>query len=529
MTMTHPRKGFLMRSQFTPVRLLLVLMIASFSARPGLADPAPQAGTRLTLYNQGFAVVRETLPLDLKAGGNQVRFSDVTTHLEPASVILRDPSGKRSLQVLEQNYRADPVSQELLLSHYEGQMIDFVTTSADGQKQIVHGKIIRSGYVPAIQPYQSGFNGYGYYPSTPTSNQPIIEVDGKLQFSLPGMPIFPALTDDSILKPELNWTLDADKGGPFSAELAYVTSGLTWKADYNITAPTDNSEAQEQTVSIIGWITMTNQSGKTFDNAQIKLMAGDVNKIQPQNMMNGGGFGGGMMDAARSAAPPPVTEKSFDEYHLYTLQHATTLRDQETKQVEFIKAANVKSKILYIYDGAYVDPNRYNGYSYDNIRNTPDYGTQSNPKVWIMREIVNSEANGLGIPLPKGQVRFYRQDTDGQLEFIGDNEIDHTPKDETLRIYTGNAFDLTGERKQTSYKTNYDAHIADESFEVKVRNHKKTPVTMRVVEHLYRALNWEITSESTPHIKKDSTTVEFPVTLAPDEEKTIAYTVHYTW
>ena len=231
----------------------------------------------LTIYNEDFAVVRQELPLDLKAGENQVNVNDITIHLEPDSVILRDPTGKHALRVLEQNYRADPISEPLLLSLYVGKTIDF-----EFQDKIIKGKVIRSGYVPHNY---FAMNRYGqqYYQNqmVGASEQPVIEVDGQLRFSLPGTPIFPSLTDDSILKPRLEWTLATDKGGKFPAEFSYVTGGMTWQADYNIVAP-----EKGDLVDIVGWVTMDNQTGKTFENARIKLMAGDVNKIQP-GAMNG--------------------------------------------------------------------------------------------------------------------------------------------------------------------------------------------------------------------------------------------------
>jgi hypothetical protein len=464
----------------------------------------------LTIYNQDFAVVRQELPLDLQSGVNHVNVDDITMHMEPDSVILRDPSAKRNLNVLEQNYRADPISQASLLSLYEGRTIDF----EQPDHTIVKGKIIRSGYV---RPDYFNVNGYnqGYQPE-----EPIIEIAGQLRFGLPGLPIFPDLAAETILKPRLEWTLATDKAGKFPAEFSYVTGGMSWQADYNIVAP-DKGDV----VDIVGWITMDNRTGKTFENARIKLIAGDVNKLRsnPQFAMRVA-----MAADSNGAMAPPVTEKAFDEYHLYTLQRTTTLRDRETKQVEFIHASGVVAKQLYIYDGARIDSNRYNGWSWENIRNDHSYGTESNTKVWVMREFVNSEANHLGMPLPKGRVRFYRSN-DGQIEFTGENTIDHTPKDEKVRIYTGNAFDLTGERKRTNYTVETRQNTATESFEIRVRNHKKEPVQIRVVEHLYRGSNWEITSKSDDYQKKDSQTIEFPVTVAPDAEKVIAYTARYSW
>ena len=509
----------------TPTAVAAVLLGLLFALPPVAAAPDPAPPDRaLTIYNQNFAVVRQTVPLDLKAGLNHVTVSDITYHLEPDSVVLRDPAGKRLLQIREQNYRADPVSQELLLSLYEGKTIDFQVQHGD-QTSIVPGKIVRSGYVPHTEAYGAFGSQYQYQQQSYASGaggQPIIDVNGKLQFVLPGTPLFPALPDDSILKPALDWQLVTDKAGPLNAELAYVTGGMTWKATYNVVSPEIG-----ETLDLTAWVTMDNESGRTFENARIKLMAGDVSKLSPSNVeYRGGGFGGALRSV--SASPPTVTEKSFDEYHLYTLANLTTLRDREIKQVEFAHAAQIPSTTLYVYDGFLVD-DRYNSWGYDNIRNQNDYGTQSNRKVYTMREFVNSAANGLGIPLPKGRMRFYRRDTDGQLEFIGENDIDHTPKDETVRVYTGNAFDLTGDRKQTNYTVDNQNRTIDESFSLTLHNHKTAPVEIRVVEHLYRGANWTIPAKTNTFLKTDASTIEFRVTVAPGVDKTLSYTAHYTW
>jgi hypothetical protein len=477
----------------------MLLLAGLFSAGIAGAEPA------LTIYNQNFAVVRDTVPLDLKAGENAVVYSGATAQVEPDSVILRDPSGEHSLQILEQNYRNDPVSQDLLLSLFEGQTIDFQNVRMKDSTQtpeLIPGKIIRSGYVPGGE-----------------AQSPIIEVNGKLQFSLPGQPLFPDLGDDTVLKPAFNWVLESDKPGQFDAEVGYITEGFDWSASYNLVSP-----EKGDFVDLVGWITMNNNSGKTFENAKIKLMAGDVNKIQPPAPM-GAMFrmraAGMAMDAAEA---PPVTEKAFDEFHFYSIARPTTLHDHETKQVEFVHAEKMYAPTIYVYDGA-SDYRFYGGLNYDQ-----DYGTEGNKKVAVMREFVNAETNQLGIALPAGKLRFYRRDDDGQLQFVGENEIDHTPRNETVRVTTGNSFDLVGERKQTNFRVDTGDKWIDESFEIKLRNRKKDePVEIRVVEHLYRWSNWEITAKSDDFVKKDSQTIEFRVPVKPDEEKTVTYTVHYSW
>ncbi len=495
------------------------VLCAVFTVVAFAADPA------LTIYNQEFAVVRETLPLDLQAGSNTVRFSGATAHLEPDSVILRDASGKHALVVLEQNYRAEPISQELLLNLYEGKTIDFVVSSPDGSTRAVTGRIVRSGYVPHYQAMQRYGQQYQYNQMAMASQgngQPIIEVNGKLQFWLPGQPIFPTLGDDTILKPMLDWIIHSGVAAKFDAELSYITGGMSWNADYNVVAPETGD-----VLDLVGWVTLDNQSGKQFDHAHIKLMAGDVNKITP-------GISGRdatqmvMVSDGANLIDPTVTERAFEDYHLYTLPLPTTLHDRETKQVEFLRASGISSKRLYVYDGMAVNRNQW---ANQDLRQAEMYGTESNSRVWVMREFANTEANKLGMPLPRGRVRFYRRDQDGQLEFTGENEIDHTAKDETVRVYTGNAFDITGERKQTHFQIQqtYPNGWVDESFEIKLRNHKKEAATVHVVEHLYRWHNWTITKESDAHVQKDSRTIEYDVDLQPDQEKVITYTAHYTW
>jgi hypothetical protein len=470
-----------------------LLLAAALSAA---AQPA------LTIYNQNFAVVRDSAPLDLKEGVNSVRYAGATAQVEPDSVILRDPAGAHGLQILEQDYRNDPVSEPLLLSLFEGKTIDFesIRTRDNTQvRELIAGKIIRSGYVP-----------HG------AAEQPIIEVNGRMQFSLPGQPLFPDLGDDTVLNPVMNWLLQTDKPGKFDAEVGYVTGGFTWHSDYNLVSPEKGDH-----VDLVGWITLKNESGKTFENARIKLMAGDVNKIQRPGDRSMVAFDS--IVVAKAAMAPVVTEKAFDEFHLYDIGRATTLHDRETKQVEFVHAENMFAPTIYVYDGA-------SGYRfYGGLNTAPGYGVTGNTKVTVMREFVNAETNHLGVALPKGRLRFYRRDTDGQLQFVGENEIDHTPREETIRVTTGNSFDLVGERKATDFRVDTSEKWINETFEIKLRNRKKEPVEIRVVEHLYRWSSWDITAHSDDFKKTDAQTIEFRIPVQPDVERTVTYTVHYSW
>ena len=465
-----------------PMKLPALLLLAAASVSYA-ADPA------LTIYNGGYAVVRETLPIDLKAGVNQVSFAGVTALVEADSVILRDIKGKAEFQVLEQSYRNDPVSQAMLLSLFEGKTLEFNRRETNKPDRVIVGKVIRSGFVP----------GGNFV-------EPIIEVDGKLQFSVPGEPIFPSLGDDNVLKPTLNWKLNSASSGKIDAEVAYLSNGFSWEASYNLVA-TDKSDL----LDVVGWVTMKNRSGMTFADARVKLLAGDVNRAQPEYSSTrsfGGGSGVGKSYAR------VVTEKSFDEFHLYALGNPVTLRDKETKQVEFVRATGVKAERIYVFEGT---------------RQYEQRGASTLGKVQVYREFKNAEANKLGMALPKGKVRFYTQDGDRQLEFVGENRIDHTPKDEVIRVLTGNSFDLVGEHRVTNNTQDSANRFATQTVEIKVRNRKKEPVEIRVIEHANLSGNWTLTAQSQPHEKKDATTFEFRVPLKPDEEKVITYTIRYTF
>ncbi len=477
------------------------------------ALPAIAADPAITIYNQNFAVVRDVVSLDLEKGVNDVTYRGATQQLEPDSVILRDRAGKTALRILEQSYRADVLSQGLLLSLHEGKTIDFLKVLEDGSEQIVKGRIVRSGYTPA-----TGGRNYG----NPQGGSPIVEVDGQLRFTLPGQPLFPTLGDNTILKPSLGWKLESDRKAQVDAELSYLTGGLSWQSAYNLVLP-----EKGDTIDMVGWVTLNNQSGCVFTNATVKLMAGEVNKLQPQGnarakmaMLEAGAFG----DA------PQVTEKSFDEFHLYSLARKVTLQDKETKQVEFMRGTGIKTKTLYLYDGAAVQWGNYYGWRDENFRNDRNFGAQSNTKVGVVREFMNSKENGLGLPLPAGTLRFYRQDdADGRLEFTGENRIDHTPQGEKLRIEVGDAFDLVGERKQVDYQIDNRRRELIEKFEITLRNRKKEPVTITVQERLYRGINWEITEKSDAFEKFDAKHITFDIPVKPDEERKVTYTVKYTW
>lgn len=472
--------------------LLGLVPLAAFAA----------VGPQVTIYNDGFATVKEDRTLSLAEGVSEVRVTDMSRALEPDSVMLRELSPTPfGVKILEQSFINDPLTEGLLLYQMEGQTLRFEEKREDGTVKEHVGKLIRSGYVP----------GGG-------SEQPIVEEDGAVRFSLPGQPVFEGIDPNAFLKPSLVWQIASKKAGECPIEVAYVTAGMSWEATYSLVAPAEGSDEFD----LSGWISLNNNTGKTFENTDIKLIAGDVQKVQPQAVNRPRGSAKyAMVDVFAESMPE---ERAFDEFHLYTLPRPVLLRNNELKQVEFIRATGVKGNRYYVY-------NPMVGYRWGGGRNEdPDYGTQADKKVGVRIEISNSETNQLGVPLPKGRLRLYRADSkDGRREFTGENQMDHLPKNELLKLEMGNAFDLVGERKRVDFTVDTTAKKMTESFEIKLRNRKDAPVEIRVVEPLYRCANWKIAVASLPFAKVDANTVEFRAPVPADGETVLTYTVNYWW
>jgi hypothetical protein len=491
--------------------LCCVVLAAPLAAAQQAASPT----VALTIYNHDFAVARTSIDLDLHKGVNEVTTTAVTSRLEPDSVILRDPTGKRVIHVEEQNYDAAVVSENWLLQKYEGKTIDFQMTTPDGPK-IVEGRIIRAGFnreseVTFDEQQIQGLRA-----------EPLIEVDGKLQFGLPGKPLFPASTDGLLLKPTLRWQIDAPEAEHFSAELAYITGGLDWEATYNVVLPAAQNPSADEAADVLGWVTIHNQSGTDFAEARIKLMAGDVAKLEDlRRMMQQVPNAGNTLYSDMA-----VSQKSFDDFHLYDLNRTVALRDGETKQVQFLDASDVTVHRSYLYDGA---AKQWDSSPY-RINDDQNFGLDNdNTQVHIAEEIGNTTAHHLGVPLPAGRMRLYRRDADGQMEFVGEDIIRHTPVDETLSVVSGSAFDLKGSRRQRDYSIDSSGRRLHESFEIKVKNDKEQPAHVAIVEHLYRGMNWDIVTHSSHFTKVDSKTVHFDVDVPAKGEFTVDYTVVYSW
>jgi hypothetical protein len=478
------------------VAVLALVSAVAQDSRQAVPALAQEAGIELAVYNQNLALVKDRRSLDLSEGLNQVQFSDVASQIDPTSVHFRSLTDPQGTSVLEQNYEYDLVGSSKLLVKYLDQEISLVTE--DGT--FYSGTLLSGEGDLIIQ-------------ETTTTGTPgrvtVIKLDQVREFS------FPALPEGLITKPTLVWDLAADTGGQHDVEVTYLTGGVNWKADYIVVLADD-----EATVDLDGWVTLDNRSGATYPDAKLKLIAGDIHRAAEEGVAYDA-----MLERAMPAAEaPPVEERAFFEYHLYEVTRPVTVKDNQTKQVEFVAAKDIPVEKFFVYDGAQVS--WWGGYS---PVQEPSYGTQSNVKVMVMLEFLNGEEQNLGVPLPRGTVRVYKNDVDGSSLLIGEDAIDHTPKDESVRLYIGDAFDIVGERVQTDFRAEYDEDWMEESYEITLRNHKDEAVEVRVVEHLFRWSEWQILDASQDFEKMDARTIEFRVQVPADGEVTVTYTARYEW
>ena len=446
-------------------------------------------------------MVRQQRAINLIRGRNNVRFSDVAAFIDPTTVVfesLTDPAGT---SVTEQNFQYDLVNQEKLLQKYLDQTV---------RVDQVRGNAVES------------FSGT----LLSTSGGMILKRDdGSVQLLPHNAGItLPSLPGGLITRPTLVWEVNAKQAGSHRTRVSYQTSGITWWTDYNVTYA-EGSTANTCKLDIGAWVSIINQSGASYPDAKLKLIAGDVQRAQPAGRVDGRLAAAKAM--ARDEKDGGFAEKSFFEYHLYTLGRPTTLPDNSTKQIELFPAArNVACEKTLVYYG--LAPGYYGyGASPQTDRNL---GVQSNKKVDVYLGFRNSPEHNMGMPLPAGRIRVSKMDSaDKTLEFIGEDVIDHTPRNEKVLIKLGSAFDVAGERRQLDFKVDTSRKTMSEEIEVKLRNQKKEAVTVIVRENLYRWVNWQITSKTHDFEKQDARTIQFPVNIAAGAEVTLRYTVQYTW
>lgn len=453
---------------------------------------AAERQLKLTIYHDNFALVKDQRALNLKAGVNAFRFTDVAATIVPTSVRFRsldDPAAK----IVEQNFEFDLVGSEKLLAKYVDRQIELMTKKGD----LVVGTLLRAEAGRIIVRTETALE--------------ILPVKTLTAIKLADLP------EGLITKPTLSWQVYTAKAGRQTIQLDYIANNIRWDVNYNAVLADD-----EATLDLAGWVTLKNHSGTAFPNAAVTLIAGRTRRDQPKTYSYG-------VDYLRAINPlPPTTQRgddvseTFGEFHLYRLPEATTLKNNQIKQIRHIAANNVPVTKRYIYDGAKV---RFSPFvRYD----TPAFGRKSNTKVNVVLALENRADHNLGIALPMGTVRIFKRDRDDSLEFVGEDKLPGTAVDERILLYIGDAFDLTGSRTQTEFKRISD-HIVEEAFKITVKNHKDTPATITVVEKLYRWSDWKILKSSHTYKKIDSRTVTFDIPIPPDKQKTITYRVRYTW
>lgn len=476
------------------VLLIPALLLASV---PCLS--APKAGSpfnvELTVYNQDFALVKEDRELTLDKGINLLPVEDVAATIDATSVAFKSLTDPNSVVVREQNYQYDVVDPKTILAKSLGKKVRIINRG-DGKREnlsVLEGTLIGN-----------------------SDNGIVVRGDdGKIFLNPMGEIQFMELPSGLVSQPTLVWKLESSKAGAQKAEISYLANSLSWTSDYVAVV-----SAEDNYVDLTGWVTLTNGSGTTYENATLNLMAGDVHRVQTAMF----GMIAGRMDEAKSAPEPQFAEKSFFEYHLYTLQGKTTVRDKETKQITLMTASRVPAKKIYIYDGG---RDWWNSWRYSSsYRPGESYDRSANKKVNVVMEVVNSKPNNLGVPLPKGKIRVYKAEENANQHFVGEDMIDHTPKDEKIRLNLGDAFDIVGTRTRTDFHM-INKNSAQETFEIDLRNHKDAPVNIMVVEHLLG--DWKITNSSHKTYKKDASTVEIPVDVEKDGETKVVYTVVTKW
>lgn len=440
----------------------------------------------------GYAIVRTSREMEIPRGIVRLAFSDVAAAIDPTTVTIESLDSDHSLQVLEQSFDYDLVSSQRILERYLGEVIDVET-----ERETVRGSLLAARGNDLVLQLEDG---------------QLVSI-GAAERNLK----FPALPEGLITKPTLRWMVNSSRDGSPAVRIGYETRGMTWWADYNLQL----AGGDKCTVDVAAWVTMVNQSGAGYPAARLKLVAGDVNRAQAtvQPMVR-------RMAMAESADVAGFEEKALFEYHLYTLGRPVDLPDRSMKQIELFPTVHRAPCVRALRFGA---ANRYPMYG-----NSPytanGYPFAGRTDVAVHLTFDNREDSGLGIPLPRGRVRVSQaDDADGSLEFIGEDRIDHTPRNETVDLRLGNAFDVLGERRQADFRWSKNDQYMIETVEVDLTNRKDSAVTIEVRENLYRWSQWSMIESTHPHQRVDAATIDFDIEVDADDTTTLRYTVRYDW
>jgi hypothetical protein len=478
------------------MRVLLSLPIAftlaAQSPKEIITTLKDQQSLAVTIYNDNLALVKDQREVKLGKGEQALAFQEVSAQIRPETALLRNLTLPKDFWVVEQNFDFDLLTPTKLLEKYVGQKV-IIVRSVPNAEGLGSKEVREDATVLA------------------TNNGVVLQFPDRIETSAPGRIVYPRVPENLRARPTLVVVLHSAAEKNQKLELSYLTGGLAWRADY-----VANLAADEKTLDLSGWVTLTNQSGAAYPNATLQLVAGDVNRVQSRRpaaaMMS-------MAKAARAEAAPEMKEESLFEYHLYTLDRPTTLKENQTKQVALLSASNVPVRKEYLLRG---DSYYYQG-SYG------DLGDKL--KVGVFVEFDNRTESRMGMPMPKGVVRVYKRDSEGRAQFVGEDAVDHTPKNERVRLKLGDAFDVTARRKQTDYKSlgkqGAWRNVSELAFEVDLKNAKKEAVTVAVLEPITG--DWEVIQKSHAFTKESSGTAKFKVEVPAEGRATLTYRVRVKW
>jgi len=462
---------------------LAILLPACHAAAPVSLQQSTsedQKGIEVTVYNSNIALIKDSRKVTLPAGEGELRFMDVASSINPVTVSARSLNFPNDFSILDQNYEYDLISESRLLDKYVGKKLKILRWDETlSKKEEVEATLLSN------------------------NDGQIYQIGKEIYLGYPGTKVVPSIPENLISKPTLTWLFKNKNPKEHELEVSYLTGNISWKADYVATLAGD-----DKSLDLSGWVTIDNQSGAVYRNARLKLIAGEVNRVEEPLMMQKAMRAEMMMDAGGEA--PQFQEKSFFEYHIYDLQRRATIKDKQTKQISLLEASGVVAKKEFL---VYGTPNYY-------FYAMP--GQKQKQDVNVFMEFKNSQANHVGMPLPQGTVRMYKKDTDGSLQFIGEDNIEHTPKDEAVRLKIGKAFDVVAERVQMDYKQ-ISNRMHESEWEVTIRNHKTDAIVVGILEPLYS--DWKVLTSSHEYKKVDANTLRFDVPVGKDQEVVVRYRV----
>jgi len=473
---------------------LVPLALTLAAATPGEIQTTQrdQKSLAVTIYNGDLALVKDQRVVKLPKGDASLAFQEVSAQIKPETALLRDLTEPKGFWTYEQNFDFDLLTPSALLDKYVGRTVTVVSQRPNpdgaGSKEVREQATVLA-----------------------TNQGVVLQYADRIETGVNGRIVYPDVPANLRARPTLILSVHSPVEKAQTLELSYLTGGLSWKADY-----VANLAADEKTMDLSGWVTLTNQSGIAYPDATLQLVAGDVNRVQPQRRYRA------VAEMASMAPPPPpapMAEQSLFEYHLYTLDRPTTIAANQTKQVALLSASSVPVTKDLVLEG---QPYYYQS----------NYGELgATLKVGVYLRFDNREANRLGMPLPKGIVRVYKQDSEGRAQFVGEDHIDHTPKNETVKLKLGESFDVTGHRKQTDYKDlgrdSKRRQVSESAFEIRLKNAKKEAQTVIVREPIPG--DWDMVSSSLPFTKPTSGTAEFKVPVPAEGETILTYRVRVKW